>query len=131
MGKYDDIIHLPHHVSETHPQMPMIARAAQFSPFAALSGHGDAIRETARLTDAQRDLDEDIINSLNKTLQEIQELGHPEVSITYFKPDARKDGGEYLAIDGEVKRIDSVSGTIALSNGMKIPLDSIVNIEIH
>lgn len=130
MGKYDDIINLPHHVSENHPQMPMIERAAQFSPFAALSGHGDAIRETARLTDSQKDLDEDIVSVLDKTLREVQELGHPEVSITYFQPDSRKEGGEYVSVKGQVKRVDSVSGTVALMNGSKILLETILNIEI-
>ena len=89
MGKYDDIINLPHHVSENHPQMSMQARAAQFAPFAALSGHGDAIKETARLTDSQRDLDEGIVADLNRTLGEIEEMDHPEVKISYFVPDTK------------------------------------------
>ena len=128
MGKYDDIINLPHHVSENHPQMSMQARAAQFSPFAALSGHGDAIRETERLTDAQRDLDEDVVAGINRTLQEIQSQDHPEVSIVYFQPDSRKDGGAYVSARGRVKRIDQVSGTLVLTNGNEIPIGMILDI---
>ena len=122
MGKYDDIINLPHHVSENHPQMSMQARAAQFAPFAALSGHGDAIKETARLTDSQRDLDE--------ALGEIEEMDHPEVKISYFVPDTKKRGGHYAVVKGTVKRIDSAAGILLLINGTRIPLERILNIEI-
>lgn len=128
MGKYDDIINLPHHVSENHPQMSMQARAAQFSPFAALSGHGDAIKETERLTDAQRDLDEDMVAGINRTLQEIQSRDHPEVSVIYFQPDSRKDGGAYVSATGRVKRIDQVSGTVVLTDGSEIPIGMILDI---
>lgn len=130
MGKYDDIINLPHHVSENHPQMSMQARAAQFSPFAALSGHGDAIKETARLTDSQRDLDEGIIAGLNRALGEIEEMDHPDVEISYFVPDVKKQGGHYAVVKGTVKRIDSVAGVLLLINGTRIPLERILNIEI-
>ena len=131
MGKYDDIITLPHHVSETHPQMPMSERAAQFSPFAALSGHGDAIIETARLTDAQKELNEDDAVALNRTLGKIQELDNPEVSITFFQPDGRKEGGVYVTVIGAVKRIDPVSGIVALIDGAKVPIGTILRVELR
>ena len=130
MVKYDDIINLPHHVSENLPQMSMQARAAQFAPFAALSGHGDAIKETARLTDSQRDLDEGIVADLNRTLGEIEEMDHPEVKISYFVPDTKKRGGHYAVVKGTVKRIDSAAGILLLINGTRIPLERILNIEI-
>ena len=131
MGKYDDIINLPHHVSETHPQMPMSERAAQFSPFAALSGHGDAIIETARLTDAQKELNEDDAVALNRTLGKIQELDNPEVSITFFQPDGRKEGGVYVTVIGAVKRIDPGSGIVALIDGAKVPIGTILRVELR
>ena len=130
MGKYDDIIGLPHHVSENHPQMSMQARAAQFAPFAALSGHGDAIKETARLTDSQRDLDEGIVADLNRTLGERIQREHPDVEISYFVPDVKKQGGHYAVVKGTVKRIDSAAGILLLINGTRIPLERILNIEI-
>jgi uncharacterized protein (UPF0248 family) len=129
MGKYDDIINLPHHVSENHPRMSMQARAAQFSPFAALSGHGDAIKETARLTDSQRDLDEGVVADLNRALEEIGEMGHPKVEISYFVPDGKKQGGSYAVANGTVKRIDSAMGMLLLMDGTRIPLEKILNIE--
>ena len=95
MSEYDDIIHLPHHVSRIHPQMSMEDRAAQFSPFAALTGYDAAIVETARLTAQRVELDEYERQALNKKLQFISEHlnEHPKVSITCFVPDARKEGG--------------------------------------
>ena len=107
----------------------MQARAAQFSPFAALSGHGDAIKETARLTDSQRDLDEGIIADLNRALEEIGEMGHPKVEISYFVPDRKKQGGSYTVANGTVKRIDSAMGMLLLMDGTRIPLEKILSIE--
>lgn len=130
MGKYDDIINLPHHVSENHPQMSIQARAAQFSPFAALSGHGDAIKETARLTDSQRDLDEGIVADLNRILEEINEISHPKVSILYFIPDTKKQGGKYEAVSGTVKKIDKAAAILLLEDGTRISLEKILGIEI-
>ena len=88
-GKYDDIINLPHHVSETHPQMSMRNRAAQFSPFAALSGHSDAIHETARYTDDFQGVDESNVEALNQKIAMILDKinEHPQITVTYFKPD--------------------------------------------
>ena len=104
--KYDDIINLPHHVSKKHPQMSLHDRAAQFSPFAALTGHKAAINETARLTDEKQILSEDVIAKLNEQLNLIKEnIGtNPIVTITYFVPDDRKSGGAYISNTGVVKK---------------------------
>ena len=104
-GKYDDIIHLPHHTSSRHPRMSMADRAAQFSPFAALSGHEDAIRETARLTTERAELSESRKEELNEQLVWLRE--HPDarerVTVTYFRPDAKKAGGAYVTVTGAVR----------------------------
>lgn len=130
-GSYDDILNLPHHVSATRPQMPMSDRAAQFSPFAALTGYDAAIKETGRLTDEKIQMDEEALNILNMKFQLlIDSLGKsPEVTITYFKPDERKAGGAYLEVIGIVKRLDDFERLIIMQNGMKIPMDDILNIE--
>ena len=129
--RYDDIINLPRHVSTVHPQMAVSERAAQFSPFAALTGHGDAIRETARLTDQRIELDGDSREILNKKLQLV--IGRlkeqPEVAITYFVPDGRKDGGNYITVDGKIKKFDEYEGLLILPDGTKIPLDDVIEIE--
>ena len=107
-SKYDEIINFPHHVSKTRPQMPMSDRAAQFSPFAALTGYDSAIRETGRLTDEKIDLDEESLNALNVRYQMLTDAleERPEVRITYFKPDERKAGGAYVTTAGAVRKID-------------------------
>lgn len=129
-GKYDDIINLPHHVSSTHPHMSMTDRAAQFSPFAALTGYGDAVEETRRLTDAKVELDENKKVELNKRLQLIQAriMLHPIVEITYFLPDDRKDGGVYRTVTGAVRKIDEYVQEIVLMDQTRILLDDIVQI---
>ena len=107
--KYDDIIHLPHHVSTKHPQMALLDRAAQFSPFAALTGHEDSIRETARRTEAFLELDEDKKNSLMKKMHVLQEYfsEKPEIMVTYFVPDEKKAGGAYVTHRGRIRKIDT------------------------
>ena len=107
-GPYDDIIHLPHPVSKTHPRMSMIERAAQFSPFAALTGYGAAIKETARLTDRKLELDEETQALLDLRQHFLLEhlAQRPEVTITYFEPDTRKEGGSYQTITARVKKLD-------------------------
>lgn len=130
--KYDDIIHLPHPVSTRHPQMPMINRAAQFAPFAALTGHDEAIRETARLTDEKMELDEYEIEEVNKKIQILQEHlveSHP-VTITYFLPDNRKKGGAYVEASGVVKKIDAYKHLIILTDEREIPIDDILRIDM-
>lgn len=127
---YEDIINLPHHVSMTRPQMSMKDRAAQFSPFAALTGFEDSVHETARLTDQRHCLDESIIGMINERIQLI--AGHldeqPEVEIVYFRPDDKKAGGAYLTVRGIVKKIDEYSRIIYLQDSMAIPIEEIVEI---
>lgn len=128
---YDDIINLPHHVSETRPQMSMIDRAAQFSPFAALTGYDAAIKETGRLTDDKVELDEESLNDLNMRYQILFDKldEHPDVAITYFKADETKDGGAYLTITDKIKKIDEYERLITTSDGTKIPMDDVLMLE--
>ena len=130
-GAYDDIIDQSRHVSTTHCRMATIDRAAQFSPFAALSGYGDAIKETARLTNKRIELDEDRKNALSDRLQQIADRinEHPEITFTYFLPDAKKNGGEYVAASGTVKRIDVLQRLVMMFDCTGIPFDEIINIE--
>ena len=130
-GKYDDIIDLPHHVSKKHPPMPMEDRAAQFSPFAALTGYGDAVKETARLTDKKLEMDEETLKQLNTEFAILKDnlLSEPEVTVTYFVPDERKSGGRYVDINGKAKRIDEFDRLLILDDGRRIPLDDIISIE--
>ena len=106
--RYDDMLYLPHHVSKNHRQMPVYKRAAQFAPFAALSGHAAAVKEAERLTETERELDEYERAELDRRMQQI--LAVPKlrrhVTITYFKKDERKEGGAYLDITGEILKID-------------------------
>ena len=126
-NKYADIIDLPHHTSRTRPRMSVSARAAQFSPFAALTGYGAAVDETARLTDDMIVLDENAKAMLDGKLQMIAEhIGdHPEVTITYFEPDKRKTGGAYVSVTGQVKEIDEYERVVKLCNGGMIPIGQI------
>ena len=125
--KYDDIINLPHHVSKNHPQMSLHDRAAQFSPFAALTGHKAAINETARLTDEKQILSEDVIAKLNEQLNLIKEnIGtNLIVTITYFVPDDRKSGGAYISNTGVVKKINEYNHTVILTDKTVIPIEQI------
>lgn len=128
--KYDDIIDLPHHVSTRHPQMPLSDRGAQFSPFAALTGHDAAIRETARLTDAFVELDEGRKAQLDEQLQLLKEnqAQQPEIEATYFQPDLKKSGGAYMTIRGRVKKIDEYNRRILFTDGTVIPMETLLNI---
>lgn len=130
IGDYQDIIDLPHHVSENHPHMSMRDRAVQFSPFAALTGYDDAVQETARLTDQQVELDEEIKLSLSEQLNLIQEnlAAAPVVKITYFVPDERKAGGAYRTVTGTMKKLDKVQRLITMTDGTKIPIDTLTDI---
>ncbi len=129
--KYEDIINLPHHVSKTRPQMPMSDRAAQFAPFAALTGYDDAVKETGRLTDDKIELEESSLNVLNAKIQLLREnlADAPEITFTYFKPDERKAGGAYLTTTGTVKKLDDYERLIVLQNGTKLPMDDILEME--
>lgn len=130
-GPYDDIIDLPHYVSVKHPHMPMIDRAAQFSPFAALTGYDAAIKETARLTGERLDLDDCEKAALNNKLQLLLNriAEQPYVSITYFQPDKRKAGGEYVITSGSIKRINRYERTLLMDNGVKIVIEDIIDIQ--
>ncbi len=130
-SKYDEIIDLPHHVSKTRPQMPMSDRAAQFAPFAALTGYDDAVEETGRLTDDRIELEESALDELNAKIQLLREnlADAPEITFTYFKPDERKAGGEYLTTTGRVKKIDDYERLIVLHDGTKLPMDDILDME--
>ncbi|MEF9942175.1 MAG: YolD-like family protein [Lachnospiraceae bacterium] len=131
MKNYDDMLNLPHPVSKKHPPMQQMDRAAQFAPFAALTGYGDAIKETARLTDRQKELDQyekDRLNEkLNLVAERIKEC--PEITITYFEPDGKKDGGAYLTVTGYVKKIDEYKRNVCFTDGTKIAIEEIFEIE--
>ena len=131
MRKYDDIIDLPHHVSETHPPMSRADRAAQFSPFAALTGYDAAVRETARVTERRIELDEGVKAELNARLNCILEHlpEHPQVSLTYFVPDEKKSGGAYRTVTGAVRKLDSVAKTLTLADGTVVPMEEMVHVE--
>lgn len=130
-GPYDDIIHLPHPVSVSRPQMPIANRAAQFSPFAALTGHEAAVKEAARLTDDRRLLDESSLADLDRKLQALSERigGHPEISVTYFRRDEKKEDGSSVTVTGEIKKLDRYERVIVMSNGKRIKIEDILNIE--
>lgn len=128
---YGDIINLPHHVSANHPQMLLQDRAAQFSPFAALTGHEAAINEAARLTENRLELNEDRREILNRQLQLIKEHlnENPSVTFSYFKPDSRKSGGSYTTISGTIKKIDEYESRIILDDDTVIYIDEIIALE--
>ena len=129
-GKYDEIMGLPHHVSKTRPQMPMSDRAAQFAPFAALTGYDSAIKETGRLTGERIELDEEALTALNRKYQLLMDTldDAPEVTIIYFQPDERKAGGQYVSATGTVKKVDTFGRRILLQDGTRIPLDSVYDL---
>lgn len=129
--KYDDIINLPHHTSSTRPRMSALGRAAQFAPFAALTGYEAAISETGRLTDRYIELTEAEKLLLNDKLRIIIDFldEKPEVSITYFKPDERKEGGAYLTVTGNVKCIDEFERVVVLTDKRRILIEQIYGID--
>ena len=129
--EYDDIINLPHHVSKVHPQMSMYQRAAQFAPFAALTGHDAAIRESARLTDSQIELGDENNEMLNRRLAILRDhlKDMPEVTITFFQPDEKKLGGSYETYTGNLRLVDDYEQNIVMTDGKKIPLSSIFYID--
>lgn len=129
-GKYDDIINLPHHVSSTRPHMPMSGRAAQFSPFAALSGYSAAVEETARLTSSRIELAEDARAMLEQKLRLLADAVPDDsiVTITYFQPDTQKAGGAYVTAVGPVRKIDSIGRIILMQDGRRIAIQDIIEI---
>ena len=132
MGRYDDIIDLPHPVSKTHSRMSLEERSAQFAPFAALTGYEEAVEETARLTAERIELDEEEKTILDNKLMIIREQiqSKPVVSITYFVPDSKKDGGSYIAVTGAVKKIDEYKQVVVLEGDREIPIMEIIKIDM-
>ena len=131
MSKYEDMWYMSHPVSKKHPQMSLYDRAAQFSPFAALTGHEAAIQEEARLTEAKVELDESEKEQLNETLRELLERydGHPEVTVTYFQPDTKKEGGTYVTESGKIRKLDIFRRVLLLDGGQSVELDQIIRVE--
>ena len=128
---YEDIINRPHHVSKARPQMSELERAAQFAPFAALTGYDAAIKETGRLTDERIELDVEALSALDMKYQLLMEAHDdaPEVTITYFQPDERKAGGKYVSAVGAVKKIDDFERRITMRDGTRIPVDDVLSID--
>ncbi len=131
-ASYDDIIDLPHHVSITRTPMPIANRAAQFSPFAALTGYDAAIAETARLTDKRIELSENDKDELNMKLIHLTTvlIDHPKISVTYYQPDDNKAGGAYVTKIDIVKKVDDYEHTIVFMNGDAIMIDDILDLDI-
>lgn len=129
--RYDDILNLPHPISGKHPRMPVSNRAAQFSPFAALTGYDAAIRETARLTDRKTELDDSAKAILDLKQQILTDAlpAKPQITVTYFVADRRKSGGSYVSASGELKKIDPVARLLVLTDGTVIPLDDVLELE--
>ncbi|MCI5493510.1 MAG: YolD-like family protein [Lachnospiraceae bacterium] len=125
--RYDDMLTLPHPVSKKHPSMARMNRAAQFAPFAALTGYEDAVRESARLTDQRQELEEDSRELLDEELQKIcvSIQKHPSVTVTYFVPDQKKEGGSYVTYTGKLKRIDRYMQQLVFEDGTRIAVGDI------
>ncbi len=128
---YDDIINLPHHVSATRPHMSQHDRAAQFSPFAALTGHDAAIRETARLTEEIHEPGEDYADQLDQKIQMLRHCSDESLRITvrYFEPDAKKAGGAYVTASGRLKKIDDQRRILVLEDQTEIPVNRIIALD--
>ena len=128
--RYDDVIYRQHPTSKKHPRMSRMNRAAQFAPFAALTGYEESIEETARLTDHRIELSEYEIEELNAKLNFIQEhiKERPEVTITYFQPDGRKEGGSYITVTGKVRRIDEVNRVVVFEDERIVWIDAIISL---
>ncbi len=131
-NKYEDIINLPRHISKKHPQMPIEERAAQFAPFAALVGYEDAVEETARITEKRIELNEEEKNILDIKIQMLSEQIkvqiYPNITIIYFIPDLKKEGGKYIKVSGVIKKIDEFKQLIILDDKTEIPIKDIINI---
>jgi hypothetical protein len=128
---YEDIVDLPHHVSRKHPQPTMADRAARFAPFAAITGYEEMVLEEARVTDDRIEMDESSKAALNEKLNMILEFidEQPEIKITYFEPDKRKVGGAYVTVIGTVKQIDEYEHLVIMTDGKKINIDEIYNLQ--
>lgn len=130
---YEDIIGLEHHQSKTHPHMSIHDRAAQFAPFSALTGHGAAIAETARLTEQEVTLDEYVVEEIDEKLQWLMQNidSKPQITVTYFVPDEKKEGGAFVQKTSCVKKLDSYQKTILLTDDTCIDIEKIREIAIE
>lgn len=128
MGNYDDMINLPR-PEPVRERMDELSRAAQFAPFAALTGYDEAVGETARLVDEKIELSEDEREYLDEQTKKIREIPEREIAVTYFIADKRKSGGAYLTARGFVKKIDEIERLLVLTSGERIPLDDIFDID--
>ena len=128
---YGDILFLPRHRSNRHPPMPRMGRAAQFAPFAALSGYDDAVHETARLTEAETELDTEQLALMDEKLHALLEIirDQPEITITFFEPDSQKAGGAYLRVSGRIRRVDEINRQIIFTDRTVIAMDRICEID--
>lgn len=131
MSTYEDIINLPHHVSPKRSPMSMQDRAAQFSPFAALTGFEDAIVETGRITDTRIELGDELRELLDRKQRRLQKfiVDRPEITVTYFAPDEKKVGGTYISVSGRLKQVDEYARELVFTDGKKIPLDDVADIQ--
>ncbi len=131
IDKYQDIINMPHHVSKNHPQMSRYERSAQFAPFAALSGYEDIIKEEGRLTDNRIEINEEAKFILDRKMQILMNSidKKPFISVTYFVPDERKSGGEYVSINEYIKKIDVLKQIVVTENGIVVPVIEIVDMQ--
>ena len=131
--KYDDIIDLPHHVSSHRAKMSMIGRAAQFAPFAALSGYGEMVKETERYVDTETELAADQQCIIDQALRDLADIidSHPYVWLTYFEPDSRKTGGMYIDISGQVSEISRCNQTLTILGGPTILFEQLRAIHLQ
>ena len=130
MNNYDDIINLPHYEPKYHKRMSAIQRASQFAPFSALTGYDDEVKETARLTNEKIILSEDSMNEISDNIIHINNIvkTKPLISVTYFVKDTKKQGGKYLTITKNIKRIDDVYNILYMTDGSKISMNDIIEI---
>ena len=131
MNKYDDMLHLPHHVSPTRARMAAENRAAQFAPFAALAGYDAVVAEAARLTQPRVELSESRREELDTQLRALlQPDGAPhQAAFTYFQPDPHKPDGAYVTVTGTIRRVDAAAGRVWLQSGESFALDALVRID--
>ena len=131
MGKYDDIINLPHHVSTMRHRMSMLERAAQFQSFRALTGYEDAVQETSRLTEDRVELTEDEKSILDRKLQSLADRisSKPQITVTWFRPDQKKTGGAYVTTTGQLKKLDDYAGALIMMGGERIVIENILDIQ--
>jgi len=130
--KYEDMLTMPHHKSKKHPHMSVADRAAQFSPFAALTGHEDAVKETARVTERRIELSEDQKVRLDERIRFVAEQGkeRPEILVTYFQKDQKKEGGSYITVSGRVKKVDAVERRLLWEDGTQISIEDILELDV-